>query len=129
MLYRMRSYIFFKDNDILVEKNRIIRQFVLQPGSPENGFSSSDKQGLGFILTVLIGCMRDIYLLKSGVDGDRLINRDIKKQLNTLTADFSFSDLERVLGELCESLEYARKNINPKLLLDNLQLLWKKQSR
>ncbi|MFC1658207.1 ATP-binding protein [Candidatus Omnitrophota bacterium] len=116
----------FKDSNILSQKNRIIRQFVLQPDSPANEVSLGDKEQLNLILMILIGCMRDIYLLKSGIDGDNLINRDIKKQLSALTAAFSFTDLDRVLRELCESLEYARKNINPKLLIDNLQLLWKK---
>ena len=116
----------FKDGDILSEKNQIIKYFVTSPNSMFNRFDSKDKERLSFILRILTSCVRDVYLLKAGIDKDQLINQDLRDQLFSLTKKFSFADLDRMLLELSNSLENIQQNINPRLLVDNLRLLWRK---
>ena len=81
---------------------------------------------MAWILKILISCARDIYLLKSNAAGTGLINQDIKQELLSLAEKFSFADLYRILAGLSDSQENLRGNINPKLLFDNLDLLWKR---
>lgn len=116
----------FKERNILKERNEIIRHFIISPNLLFNKFDFKDKEQLKLILRILISCVRDIYLLKIGADREELINEDIKDQLSALREKFSFADLERMLAQLCLSREFIRQNINPRLLLDNLRLLWKK---
>ena len=115
-----------EDSNILSEKNQIIRQFVIRSNLLFNRFDSKDKQSLEWTLNILIGCVRDLYLLKIGADKGRLINQDISGELSVLKEKLSFSDLDFILQQLCNSLENIRQNINPRLLVDNLRLLWRK---
>ncbi len=123
---RLGEALKFKDRNILNEKNRIIRQFITSPDSLFNKFNLRDKEQLNFILKILISCVRDIYLLKSGADESELINQDIRDQFLALTERFRFTDLDRMLAQLCNNLENVRQNINPRLVIDNLRLLWRK---
>ncbi|MGD9015638.1 MAG: DNA polymerase III subunit delta' [Candidatus Omnitrophota bacterium] len=123
---RLGEALSFKGNDILSEKNQIIRQFIINPGLSPDRLDYKDKENINWVLKILIGCLRDIYLLKIGLEGVGLINQDIRNELYALTKKFSFSDLDRILRELCAGLENIRQNINPRLLVDNLQLLWRK---
>jgi DNA polymerase-3 subunit delta' len=123
---RLGEALKFKDTDILSEKNRIIRQFVINPSLSFDRFDFKDKEKLSWIIKILIGCLRDIYLLKMGLDGIELINEDIRERLCDLTEKFSFTDLDQMLNQLCDGLENIMRNINPRLLIDNLQLLWRR---
>jgi DNA polymerase-3 subunit delta' len=116
----------FKDRNILNEKNQIIRQFIISPNSLFNKFEYRDRDELNWILKILISCARDIYLLKIGRETSGLINQDLKDQLWALTGKFSFAELEQMLYQLSDNIENIRQNINPRLLVDNLRLLWRK---
>ena len=111
---------------ILKEKNEIIKSFIFSPDLLSDKFDVKDKGKLSEILIILIGCARDIYLLKSGSDKRDLINQDINEELFLITKKFSFAQLDRILEQLCGCFENLRQNINPRLLVDNIGLLWKK---
>jgi len=123
---RLGEALKFKDRNILSEKNQIIRDFIISPNLLFNKFDSKDKEKLNWILKILVSCIRDIYLLKIGADKNELINQDIKDQLSTLAEKFNFADLDRMLLQLCNSKEFLRQNINPRLLVDNLRMLWRR---
>jgi len=134
---RLLEALRFKDGNIKNFKNQIIRQFVLSSGfsfTPLDGkhltgfnkFDFKDKEELNWLIKILITCVRDIYLLKIGQDKSELINEDIAEQLFRLAGKFTFTDLDQMLGQLCNMLENVRQNINPRLLIDNLRLLWRK---
>ena len=134
---RLGDALKFKDRNILKEKNQIIRYFIpglfnappfaaRTPSKMGDGFDVKDKEKLVWIIRILISCIRDIYLLKAGVGNEELINTDFRDGLFSLAGKFSFADLDRMLVELSNSLEGIRRNINPRLLVDNLQLLWSK---
>ena len=123
---RLGEALKFKDHNILSEKNQIIRYFITNPDLLFNKFDFKDKERLSWILRILIICVRDIYLLKVGATKSELINQDISNQLFALTKNFSFTELDRILTELTNNLENVRQNINPRLLIDNLRMLWRK---
>ena len=127
----------FHDRDILSEKNQIIRQFIphlFNTSSTaervslkeQDKFDPKDKERLDWIIKILISCVRDVYLLKIGADKSELINQDLGDQLRALSKRFSFADLDRMLIQLCNSKEFIRQNINTRLLIDNLRLLWRR---
>jgi DNA polymerase-3 subunit delta' len=123
---RLGQALQFKDHNILSEKNQIIRQFIINPQAPFNKSVSKDKEELEWILKILLTCVRDIYLLKIGIDKKKLINQDVSDKLIALAERFSFSDLDRILQQLSDTLQGFQQNINPRLLMDNLRLVWRK---
>lgn len=123
---RLSEALKYKDHDTLSEKNRIIKHFITTPGASFTKFDSRDKDKLKVILNILIGCARDIYLLKAGINRDKLINEDITDELSSVSERFSFIELDGIFQQLCNSLESIRQNINPRLLIDSLGLLWRK---
>ncbi|MBU0549083.1 MAG: DNA polymerase III subunit delta' [Candidatus Omnitrophica bacterium] len=123
---RLGEALKFKEGDIIKEKNRIIRQFISNPELLSENNDLKDKEKLALTLKILIGCIRDIYLLKSGSDKQGLINEDIGNEISLLAKRFSFKELELMLEKLCDWFQNISQNINPRLLADNIGLLWKK---
>ena len=102
---RLGEALKFKDRNILSEKNQIIRQFIPHlfnapshaarlSSKERDKFDPKDKEQLYWIIKILISCVRDVYLLKVGVDKGELINHDLKDQLFTLSERFSFADFQ-----------------------------------
>ncbi|MFH1578491.1 MAG: DNA polymerase III subunit delta' [Candidatus Omnitrophota bacterium] len=126
---RLGEALKFKDSDMISEKNQVIRYFLLEHFDQKEAVDKYDSKGrdeLIWILKVLISCIRDIYLLKVGQGREELVNQDIKDELWGLSQKFSFIDLDRMSWQLSSWIENVKQNINPKLLIDNLRLLWKK---
>lgn len=123
---RLGEALRLKDNELLNEKNQIIRYFIRGSGLAESLYGSIDRDKLSWILKILISCVRDLYLLKIGTDDRELINQDARDELFNLSQKFSFADLDCMLQQLCDWLYNVKQNINPRLLIDNLRSLWKK---
>lgn len=123
---RLGQALSFNQGDVLGQKNKIIRCLINGAQRMPDQYAEMDRDELSWALKVLIGCIRDIYLLKSAVNPQELINLDLKDELALLARRFSFNELERMLKQLSDWLNNVRQNVNPKLLVDNLPLLWKK---
>ena len=123
---RLGEALKLKDRGVLNEKNQVIRYFTRGSDSATDKYVSVDRDKLSWILKILIGCARDLYLLKIGTGETGLINRDVTNDLLNLSHRYTFEDLDCILGQLCEWHYNVRQNINPRLLVDNLRLLWKK---
>ncbi len=121
---RLGEALRLKDSGILNEKNQIIRYFTRASNSMANKYVSVDRDKLSWILKILISCIRDLYLLKIGAGEAELINRDARNELLGLSRRYTFDDLDWMLQQLCDWLYNLRQNINPRLLVDNLRLLW-----
>ena len=134
---RLGEALRFKDRNTLNEKNRIIGCFMPQifanlshnawqmPGE-HNKFDYKDKDELNWIIKILVTCVRDVYLIKIGSDKNKLINQDIRGELSVLAGELSFADLDQILKQLCDARELIQQNVNPRLLIENLKLLWRK---
>jgi DNA polymerase-3 subunit delta' len=110
-----------KDHDPIVYKNRIIDGFLNPKADITDSLSSSDRSKLKDALNILAQWFRDIYLLKTGVAHNELINLDRKNDLLKLMQRYSFSDIEEILGCISDSIQYLGQNINTKLMLANLK--------
>lgn len=115
-----------KDSKITEEKNRIFDSFM-QPGQPlDRNFASQNKEQLRVFLNVLASWLRDIYLLKAGVEPSEIIHSDRQSDLLNLAHKFSFKQLDDIISGVSESSLYLDNNINTKLVLHSLGAqLWK----
>lgn len=115
-----------KDSRITEEKNRIFDSFM-QPGQAlDRNFASQNKEQLRVSLNVLASWLRDIYLLKAGIEPSEIIHSDRQGDLFALAHKFSFKQLDDIISGVSESSMYLDNNINTKLILYNLGVqLWK----
>ncbi|MDD5246234.1 MAG: DNA polymerase III subunit [Candidatus Omnitrophica bacterium] len=111
---RLGAALAIKDGDIFREKNRIIDGFIdkNKPLPQEAG----EKDALRLYLRILSTWLRDIYLVKSGLDPVELIHADRKELVIQSGQRYTFSELDEAL-ELCSnSILYLEQNVNLKLL-------------
>lgn len=110
------------DEDFALEKNEIIDAF----GFPKRRFSNQNKKierdKLRMIFSVLTSWFRDLYMVKSG-SLSSVINIDRQDDILRLQKDFSFRDLDKIINFISEGCLYLEQNINPKIILLNLNNL------
>jgi DNA polymerase-3 subunit delta' len=124
---RLGEALRLKDSGILNEKNSIIDKFVLPSYSGVEGLNIESRQDFSSMLNILSSWFRDIYLLKSGMPDGELINYDRREDLLNTVDRFSYSDLDRIMGSISNTILCLERNINTKLLLHNLKAqIWEK---
>jgi len=111
-----------KDQDILNDKNRIIDALTAESALRQDNPLIKDRDSLYSGLQILSGWFRDIYMLKSGMAEQGLINIDRKERLEELAAGYTFGQLDEIMDTISDSLLYLEQNINVKLLISNLSI-------
>lgn len=77
-------------------------------------------------LHILTSYFRDILFIKSGAHNEYLINQDKIIQLNKEAAHYTCPQVLDILENLSKSFAYVKRNINLRLLADNIWFsLWK----
>lgn len=116
-----------KETDIFLTKNKMIDAFVFpKPQAASMPMAAQGKEELRMFLNLLAGWFRDVYLVKSGIGHEEVINFDRLDELLALAGRFSFLRLEGIIAAISQSLGYLENNINSRLLLSNLGAqLWK----
>ena len=124
---RLGEALRLKDSGILDKKNRIIDKFVMPLSSGANDIEIEDRQDFSSILNILSTWFRDIYFIKSGMPDVELINFDRRTDLLEIENRFSYSDLDRIIGVISNTILCLERNINTKLLMHNLRTqIWEK---
>jgi len=113
-----------KDRDFLTEKNRIIDYFTLPSRGPTQENVIKDREQLRYDLQILAGWFRDIYLLKAAGKNTRLINQDRSQAISKLAEFYTFGALDEILREVSDALFYIERNVNFKLLVSQLRLVF-----
>lgn len=122
---RLGEALRLKNTDIMKDKNGIIDQFVISKRKGLDTFLTKDRQRIRVCLNILAGWFRDIYLVKTGLPHQGLINLDRKAEILKFSK-ISFLDLDDIINSISDSLLYLEQNINVRLLLSNLRAhLWK----
>ncbi len=80
-----------------------------------------DKEAAHKALTVIMQWHRDILMLKLGLSEDSLINRDRLEELRREAGINSYSGLISAIDTAAKTFEYLSRNLNSRLLSDNLQ--------
>jgi DNA polymerase-3 subunit delta' len=106
--------------DILSYKNRIIEEFVFPSSVYDN--KEIKRERLKETLEILLSWFRDLYMIKSGVLVEELINIDLREQIVRYVQRYSLDELEEMINFICEAILFLDKNINPKLLWSNLKI-------
>ncbi len=115
-----------KDEDIITKKKMLIDKFVLTPNPSVENLAQGSRVDLRNSLNLLATWFRDIYLLKTGVAQEEVINSDRKVDLARSLFRFSFLDLDSVLGNITSAIAYLDQNVNTRLILYNLRMeIWK----
>ena len=81
-----------------------------------------DKEEAHKALTVIMQWHRDILMLKLGLPEDYLINRDRLEELRQAARVNSYSSLISVIDTAGMTFEYLKRNLNTRLLSDNIQI-------
>lgn len=98
------------------QKNKIIDEIVMKRHSEEFLRKVlSDKEDTQITLKVLLSFFRDMMLVKSGVGRERLANRDRERDVRSLASEFTFEDIERVLGQIVKAMQLLKDNLNVKM--------------
>ncbi len=98
------------------QKNKIIDEIIMKRHSEEFLRKVlSDKEDTQTTLKVLLSFFRDMMLVKSGVGKERLANRDRERDVRSLASEFTFEDIERVLGQIVKAMQLLKDNLNVKM--------------
>lgn len=117
---RLGAALRLKDGDIFKKKNAVIDSFGLRRKSAAEKFSVETRQDIRVMLNLLAAWYRDVYLSKSGLPLDEMVNIDRKDELAEAAQTYSFASLDEALNCISDSLLRIEQNINIKLLLSNL---------
>ena len=99
-----------------LRKNKIIDEMVMKRHSDEFIRKVlSDKEETQTALKVLLSFFRDMLLVKSGIGEGRLANRDRTRDVRKLAAEFSFEELEGILGQIVKAMKLLKDNLNVKM--------------
>lgn len=109
-----------KDSDIFKKKNTVIDSFGLRRKSAAEKFPVETRQDMRVMLNLLACWFRDVYLSKSGLPFDEMVNIDRKNELVEAAQTYSFAFLDEAFNCISDSLLRIEQNINIKLLLSNL---------
>jgi len=122
---RIGSALQLKDTDLILDKNRVINEFVISPKADLESFPVADKVYLRRCLNILAGWFRDLYILKINSPHAQLINLDRKDDLLKIMNRYTFPALDEKISFISDMLLYLEQNINVKLMLANLRIaLW-----
>lgn len=98
------------------QKNKIIDEIIMKRHSEEFLRKVlSDKEDTQTTLKVLLSFFRDMMLVKSGVGKERLANRDRERDVRLLASEFTFEDIEHVLGQIVKAMQLLKDNLNVKM--------------
>ncbi len=123
---RIGDSIRLKDTDIIADKQKLIDAFVYSRQFSPEVMDLQKREQVRFALGILSCWFRDIYLIKTGVSYQELINNDRKDDLLKIMNRYTFVDLDEVFQAISDSLLYLEQNVNVKLLVSNLRtVLWK----
>lgn len=117
---RIGNALALKGNDCFEEKNKIIDAFFSKHDFENKVLFIKERQDLKFSINILLNFFRDIYLLKTGVSVDNLINIDRKEMLLEYSSLYSYEKLDEILNVLSDSIVYIEQSVNIKLVLSNI---------
>lgn len=107
-----------KEVGILENRDEIIEQFILG-GNRETVLKkvTADKKTTKEFLDVLLIWVRDCFLLKLGVDEERLVYQGRVGELSRFQKKYSFQELEGLRDEIVKACRLLADNLNVKIPL------------
>ncbi len=119
----------FKENDEIGERDRMLNDFFLRKRAIFREDSCDDKKynDLDTSLGMLLSWYRDLLVSKFTQDRNIFLNADRIEEIFSYSARFSADKLERDISSVMKTINYIRRNINPKMALFNMALELERQ--
>ena len=123
---RLGEAITLSKQNLLEQRDNILNKFLYNFDSLYLAGVFEDKDEARKSLAILAAWFRDMMFSKFEINEECFINRDRAQDIIRESGRYSEDELMDVLGSLSKSLEYLKKNINTKLLIEELRLkIWK----
>lgn len=109
-------------NEFLRQRENILNALFdnLPPEKIEDLFKNKDSASDN--LHVLISCFRDMLFVKAKAKNDCLINQDKAALISKEADKYTASEVLDILENLNKSFEYLKRNMNLRLVTDNIWL-------
>jgi len=128
---RLGDALRLEDLGFYQEKNKVIDEFALRQraGIWESSLPET-REGLRRDVNILMSWFRDLYLLKTGMPENEVINFDRRRELARTADSYSIAELNNTFDFLSDALLRVEQNVNVKLLFSSLKVeLCKRQYR
>lgn len=114
----------FKDKDEIKERDRMLNDFFFRKRAMFREEVCDDKKycDLEESLKMLLFWYRDLLVSKFTEDKAVFLNVDRIEEIFSYSARFSAHKLERDISSVMNTINYIRRNINPKMALFNMAL-------
>ncbi|PJC48622.1 MAG: DNA polymerase III subunit delta' [Candidatus Omnitrophica bacterium CG_4_9_14_0_2_um_filter_42_8] len=119
----------FKENDYIRERDRMLNDFFLKKRAIFREEVCDDKKynDLDASLGMLLSWYRDLLVSKFTQDRNIFLNLDRIEEIFSYSARFSAEKIERDIASVMKTINYIRRNINPKMALFNMALELERQ--
>ncbi|MBU1912496.1 MAG: DNA polymerase III subunit delta' [Candidatus Omnitrophica bacterium] len=119
----------FKENDEIRERDRMLNDFFLRKRAILREEACDDKKynDLDASLGMLLSWYRDLLVSKFTQDRNIFLNADRIEEIFSYSARFSADKLERDISSVMKTMNYIRRNINPKMALFNMAIELERQ--
>ena len=114
----------FKDNDNIRERDKMLNDFFFKKRAlfreevcDEKKYSDIEES-----LEMLLSWYRDLLVSKFTDDKSIFLNSDKADEIFSYSSGFSAEKIERDMSSVMKTINYVRRNVNPKMALFNMAL-------
>ena len=114
----------FKENDEIRERDKMLNDFFFRKRAlfREEVCDERNYADLEESLRMILSWYRDLLVSKFTEDKNVFLNADRIDEIFSYSARFSAGKLERDISSVMKTINYVRRNVNPKMALFNMAL-------
>lgn len=118
----------FKEKNIIAHRDQVINDFFFRKSAllRESVLAEHIEKDTEASLSMLLCWYRDLLVSKFTEDHDRLLNIDRAREIVSYAARFSKEKLQKDILNIMDTIDYIRRNINPKIALFNMAVQLKR---
>lgn len=112
----------FRKKNIIAQRDRVINDFFLRKSAllREGVLKEQAKGDVEESLYMLLCWYRDLLVSKFSKEARSLLNVDRADEISSYASRFSKEKLQRDLSTIMNTIDYLRRNMNPKIALFNM---------
>ncbi len=112
----------FKENDLISRRNQVVNDFFFRKSAllREDVLKGQIDEDIEETLYILLCWYRDLFVSKFTQEESQILNIDRFSEISSYSNRFTKDKLEQDLFSIMKTIEYTRRNVNPKIALFNL---------
>ena len=112
----------FKENDLISRRNQVVNDFFFRKSAllREDVLKKQIDEDIEETLYILLCWYRDLFVSKFTQEESEILNIDRFSEISSYSSRFTKDKLEKDLFSIMKTIEYTRRNVNPKIALFNL---------